>query len=151
MTKKFLEFFGLKENVEGKKASSEIKLTPDADFKPFIVDGENHTNLRVIVKAFLDSDKVALPGPDGYPQKLTTLDPAKGATSPKLKKKTLYLVGGAVRDHLLNKTPKDYDLATDASPDEIRLILRSAGFTETRPQGGKNAPKKYEKHPEAGD
>jgi tRNA nucleotidyltransferase/poly(A) polymerase len=57
-----------------------------------------------------------------------------------------------VRDHLLGKTPKDYDLATDATPDEIRLILRSAGFTESKPQTGKHAPKdaRYDKHPEAG-
>jgi putative nucleotidyltransferase with HDIG domain len=30
-----------------------------------------------------------------------------------------YLVGGCVRDHLLGKTPKDYDVATDARPDQI--------------------------------
>jgi len=148
MRKTFLEYVGLKENTEAKKASSEVKLADDTDFKPFVIDGENHPGLRVIVKAFLDSDKVSLPGPDGYPQKLTTIDPAKGETSPRLKKKGLYLVGGAVRDHLLGKTPKDYDLATDAGPDEIRLILRSGGFTEVRPQDAKD--KKYERYPEAG-
>ena len=31
----------------------------------------------------------------------------------------LYVVGGAVRDALLGKDPKDYDLATDALPDQI--------------------------------
>jgi poly(A) polymerase len=30
-----------------------------------------------------------------------------------------YLVGGCVRDHLLQTPPKDYDVATDACPDEI--------------------------------
>lgn len=35
----------------------------------------------------------------------------------------LYLVGGAVRDALLGKTPKDYDIATDAQPDQILEIL----------------------------
>jgi tRNA nucleotidyltransferase/poly(A) polymerase len=153
MRRTFLEFMGLRETVEAKKAPSEVKLADDTDFKPFIVDGEHHPNLRVIVKAFLESDKVSLPGPDGYPQKLTTLDPTKGETNPRLKKKSLYLVGGAVRDHLIGKTPKDYDLATDAHPDEIRLILRSAGFAEVQPQGSKNTPKdkKYDKHPEAGN
>lgn len=34
------------------------------------------------------------------------------------KGRALYVVGGAVRDHLLGKTPKDFDLATDATPDE---------------------------------
>lgn len=33
------------------------------------------------------------------------------------------LVGGAVRDALLGKTPKDFDLATDALPDTIIQIL----------------------------
>jgi len=31
----------------------------------------------------------------------------------------LYVVGGAVRDALLGKSPKDYDLATNAKPEEI--------------------------------
>ena len=37
----------------------------------------------------------------------------------------LYLVGGAVRDMFLGKTPKDYDLTTDASPDRIKSILQA--------------------------
>jgi tRNA nucleotidyltransferase (CCA-adding enzyme) len=36
----------------------------------------------------------------------------------------LYLVGGAVRDHVLGKTPKDYDLATDADPDKVLSLLK---------------------------
>lgn len=36
----------------------------------------------------------------------------------------LFVVGGAVRDALLGKTPKDYDLATDAVPDVIQEILK---------------------------
>jgi len=35
----------------------------------------------------------------------------------------LFVVGGAVRDTLLNKTPKDYDLATGAPPDEVIALL----------------------------
>ena len=37
-------------------------------------------------------------------------------------KKELYLVGGVVRDLLLGKEPKDYDLTTNASIEEIREI-----------------------------
>lgn len=37
----------------------------------------------------------------------------------------LFVVGGAVRDALLGKTPKDYDLATNAVPDAIQAILHS--------------------------
>ncbi|MCK6552783.1 CCA tRNA nucleotidyltransferase, partial [Myxococcota bacterium] len=42
---------------------------------------------------------------------------------------TLYVVGGAVRDALLGRAPKDLDLATDAPPDEARRILERAGRT----------------------
>lgn len=34
-----------------------------------------------------------------------------------------YIVGGAVRDLILNHTPKDYDIATAASPEQICKVL----------------------------
>lgn len=37
--------------------------------------------------------------------------------------KELYLVGGAVRDFLNNESPKDFDLCTNATPDEILNIV----------------------------
>jgi tRNA nucleotidyltransferase (CCA-adding enzyme) len=40
----------------------------------------------------------------------------------------LRIVGGAVRDIALGKTPKDIDLATDATPDEMIAILDKAGI-----------------------
>lgn len=36
-----------------------------------------------------------------------------------------YLVGGCVRDLLLGRTPKDFDVATDAHPGEVRAIFRN--------------------------
>jgi len=36
-----------------------------------------------------------------------------------------YLVGGAVRDLLLNKQPKDFDIATNAHPEQIKQVLPS--------------------------
>ena len=36
----------------------------------------------------------------------------------------LFLVGGAVRDTLMGKSPKDYDVATNASPEEVIKILQ---------------------------
>lgn len=39
----------------------------------------------------------------------------------------LYLVGGAVRDQLLGKPVKEWDATTEALPQEIERILRSAG------------------------
>ena len=35
-----------------------------------------------------------------------------------------YVVGGAVRDLLLGREPKDFDVATDATPEEIRRVIR---------------------------
>jgi poly(A) polymerase len=37
-----------------------------------------------------------------------------------------YLAGGCVRDRLLGLTPVDYDVATDARPDRIKSLFRSA-------------------------
>ena len=35
-----------------------------------------------------------------------------------------YVVGGAVRDLLLDKIPKDFDVATDATPEEVKRVFR---------------------------
>lgn len=35
-----------------------------------------------------------------------------------------YIVGGAVRDLLLNQRPKDFDVATDATPEQVRATFR---------------------------
>jgi putative nucleotidyltransferase with HDIG domain len=43
-----------------------------------------------------------------------------------------YLVGGAMRDTLLFITPKDYDIATDASPENIISIFESLGYKTLR-------------------
>lgn len=37
-----------------------------------------------------------------------------------------FLVGGAVRDLLLDRHPKDFDVATDASPEEVRELFRNS-------------------------
>ena len=36
---------------------------------------------------------------------------------------TALWAGGCVRDHLLGKTPKDYDIATDATPKQVRKVF----------------------------
>ncbi|MEM1423575.1 MAG: CCA tRNA nucleotidyltransferase, partial [Planctomycetota bacterium] len=41
-----------------------------------------------------------------------------------------YFAGGCVRDELLGSEPKDYDVATDATPDEVE-----AAFRNTKPVG----------------
>ena len=37
-----------------------------------------------------------------------------------------FIVGGAVRDLLLNVAPKDFDVATDATPDQVQKLFRRA-------------------------
>ena len=46
----------------------------------------------------------------------------------KKNRKELYVVGGAVRDALMGKNPKDWDLATDALPDEVVKIVTNGGY-----------------------
>src|SRR5271169_285737 len=43
-----------------------------------------------------------------------------------------FLVGGCVRDHRLHRQSKDFDVTTDATPDQVRAI-----FTHTIPVGAK--------------
>jgi tRNA nucleotidyltransferase/poly(A) polymerase len=40
----------------------------------------------------------------------------------------LFIVGGAVRDALLNENPKDFDLVTDAIPDKVEEMMHASGF-----------------------
>jgi len=42
--------------------------------------------------------------------------------------KQLFVVGGAVRDAILGKSPKDFDLTTDAKPDEVLDIAKQGKF-----------------------
>lgn len=49
--------------------------------------------------------------------------------------KEFYIVGGAVRDTLMNKTPKDYDLATNAQPQEVINILSQDPELRVKPVG----------------
>ena len=44
-----------------------------------------------------------------------------------LESNEVYLVGGSVRDILLNKTPKDYDFCTSLDPDIIEERVKKAG------------------------
>lgn len=43
-----------------------------------------------------------------------------------------YLVGGCVRDLLLGKTPKDFDVATDAHPHQVRKLFRNCRLVGRR-------------------
>lgn len=127
---------------------SKIKLTKKQgtkDFAPFVISREERPNLRKLVQAFQLSPMIGL----GY----TTLDKTRGEIEPQLKKKSLYLTGGAVRDHLKGKTPSGYDLVTDATPSEIRMILTypESRFIEVKPTNEEfKNQKDYRNLPEAG-
>jgi poly(A) polymerase/tRNA nucleotidyltransferase (CCA-adding enzyme) len=42
-----------------------------------------------------------------------------------------YLVGGCVRDLILNKTPKDWDITTSANPEEIMSVFENTFYENT--------------------
>lgn len=56
---------------------------------------------------------------------LQSVDPEAAFIIEKLKKNGFeaYIVGGAVRDLILRKSPKDFDIATSASPKQIRKLF----------------------------
>lgn len=45
---------------------------------------------------------------------------------------TSYLAGGGVRDLLLDRHPKDFDIATDATPEQIRKMFRNCRLVGRR-------------------
>jgi tRNA nucleotidyltransferase (CCA-adding enzyme) len=48
----------------------------------------------------------------------------------------LFLVGGSVRDTLMGRRPKDFDLSTDATPDKIKELLSMYSTIESGEQFG---------------
>lgn len=131
MPGKFSDYISIRENKTPVMSKVKLSRSPgEEEFQPFVIDKENHSNLRELVKAFENSTEVGV----GY----TTIDKEKGEVEPKLKKKILYLTGGAVRDHLKGKTPRNYDLTTDATASEIRMILSGSGFEEIHSEFSKD-------------
>ena len=139
--KSFKDYVILREGDETKSKSNgsgirqEITLGKENEYEPFMIGNGIRSNLGVLVKAFQNADEVEF-GPktiESKPALQSGEQKGSGLTRNKLKKKNLYLVGGAVRDHLRGETPGNYNLVTDATIDEVRLILQNAGFTEVSP------------------
>jgi poly(A) polymerase len=66
-----------------------------------------------------------------YPRRTHRIDPRKISAAALRTTEALqcagfsaFIVGGAVRDLMLGKTPKDFDVATDATPEQVRQIFR---------------------------
>jgi hypothetical protein len=65
-------------------------------------------------------------GPDKHPIRREAISKCARRTCEELQRAghAAFVVGGAVRDHLLGFVPKDYDVATSATPEEVRSIFR---------------------------
>src|ERR1700733_9722711 len=64
---------------------------------------------------------------DDHQIPLTAVDPDALRVVQNLQKAghVAYIVGGGVRDLLLQQRPKDYDISTSAKPEEIKELFRS--------------------------
>ena len=47
-----------------------------------------------------------------------------------------YVVGGCVRDSMLGKEPTDWDVCTDATPEQMKIVFRKRKVIETGVQHG---------------
>jgi tRNA nucleotidyltransferase/poly(A) polymerase len=112
--KSFKEFISLKSQVI--KETNEIKKDWKKEFIKLEKGFVPPSNLKPVVQAFVDSNNISIMD-----------DTSKEINMPK---KNLYLSGGSVRDFLNNKTPKNYNLSTNATPKQIVMILQNAGFSE---------------------
>lgn len=97
------ESFAVEENVDGDDADV-VAPNPDKPTTPFISEAKSHHEI--------DPDRIDL-NALWVVRRLR----AKGHEA--------YLTGGCVRDLLLNKKPKDFDVATSARPEEVKNIFRN--------------------------
>lgn len=141
--KSFHDYKLLREADEKKPSESgngalgtKVSLGDGNDFKPFEISDDpksehygKNKNLAPIVRAFKEGANW------GWSR-----DDASGSDKPvKISGKKLYLSGGSVRDHLKGKKPRNVELATNASPDEVYHILKQNGFEFI---GNKGEPEK---------
>jgi len=109
MAFKFQDYVNFREGKENFEQPHEIKAEPPMK----IPDG-----IKRIADAFKKAKEVSI-GKE--------IDSKSGGEKDvTLKAKKLFIVGGAVRDYMLGHTPRNYDLATDAHPEEVLRILRQA-------------------------
>jgi len=127
--KSFSDFISIREENESNKDWRKHYVQLEKGFVP-------PPKMRPIIEAFLKSGDIEL-----------MHDTTKPVNMPK---KSLFLVGGPVRDFILGKSIKDYDLATNASPEQVAHILTNAGFSMTPDRSGKEgAPLNLTFKPEA--
>jgi tRNA nucleotidyltransferase/poly(A) polymerase len=109
----------------GPEVDAKVSLGDGNDFDPFVVSDDKNSehygknkNLAPVVRAFKKGGNWGWSKDDG-----------SGEDKPvKIGAKKLFLVGGPVRDHLKGRKPKDMELATNASPDEVYHLLKQNDF-----------------------
>jgi tRNA nucleotidyltransferase/poly(A) polymerase len=91
----------------------------------------NNNNLEVLIRSQVRAVLRESTGPDGPVRMKKHIEiPGDLREISRLfsdAQKKFYLVGGAIRDVLLGRTPKDFDVATDAHPEEVVAILEASG------------------------
>lgn len=124
--KRFLEFIEDKSKKDDSEAlGTKISLGDNNDFKPFVVSDDQNSQfygknpgLAPIIRAFRKGANW------GWSK-----DDKTGEDKPvKTGAKKLFLTGGALRDHIAGKTPRNIELVTNASPDEIHKILKQSNL-----------------------
>lgn len=114
----FKDYFLIREEEEASPNGGGDNASGKRDWKKEYIQLEKGfvppPKLRPVIEAFLNSGDIKIMD-----------DTSKEIKMPK---KALYLVGGAVRDFLRGKTPRDYNLSTDATPEQVAMILHKSGF-----------------------
>lgn len=91
--------------------------------------------IKKLIRRILGTKKKigALPEPVRFGPKVHRIDPALISVNALRVTQTLqeagyqaFLVGGAVRDLLLGMKPKDFDIATNATPEQVKRLFRRA-------------------------
>lgn len=93
---------------------------------------------KILAEQLMNEEEVRIQYDMPIPQDIWALKPFFDAAQ-----KKLFIVGGAVRDVLTGNPIKDYDLATDATPQEIAAFLPAATKAEARANGGLPPKGKY--------
>jgi len=109
MLKRIRELFGRRGKKPRTRASTDAKPSPSRETearRPPVHRGPAVVH-RPIPRGDLDPDAVKIV------QRLTRFD------------HRAYLVGGCVRDLLLDRRPKDFDLGTSATPRQVRRLFRN--------------------------
>lgn len=85
------------------------------------------------IKSSMNTEPVIIPRPD-HPISRSMVSPNALRVLYRLKDNgyIAYLVGGCVRDLLLGREPKDFDVATDATPNQVKRLFRNCRLVGRR-------------------